>query len=507
MTAVAGVMDDLVLTNHSSVGEVGSRVAGASGEEAVRGIGSALLKRIGAQRYDLWFDRKTRLVLAGDTLMVQAANAFAANWIRGKFAGELRDAAAEVLQQAMKLEVCVDASSAVVEAGTGAGAGAWVAEAAAERGGRSGGTVEAAAWTSQSSAINPKYTLEEFVVGPSNQLAYHAAVQVAQRPGEQFNPLFLHGHCGLGKTHLLQGICQRFVRLHPGKKWLYLTGEQFTNEFLEAIKAHKTEAFRRRIRNTDLLVIDDVHFLANKKATQEEFLHTFNQVDASGKQIVLASDCAPKQIHALSESLSSRFVSGMVLRIDAPDLPTRLEILRRRVARNGWKVSDAVLMHIAQSATSSVRELEGMLLQVMAGMRLVNGGAVEAGVVMAQIADRTSMRGHGGGPVPVERIVAAVAEHFGLTSSALMGSSREKTTSTARAIAMHLARQHTGMSFPELGRAFGGKNHSTVIAACQRVEAMVAAGELLCWNMPEGAKHQAIADVIHDLEAAVRRAK
>jgi len=254
-------------------------------------------------------------------------------------------------------------------------------------------------------------------------------------------------------------------------------------------------------------VIDDVHFLANKKATQEEFLHTFNQVDASGKQVVLASDCAPKQIAALSESLTSRFISGMVLRIDAPDLPTRLEILRRRVARNGWKVGDAVLMHIAQSATSSVRELEGMLLQVMAGMRLVDAGAADAGAVMAQIRDRTAMRGQGGGPVPLERIVEAVAAHFGLAAGVLQGSSREKLTSTARAIAMHLSRRHTGMSFPELGRAFGGKNHSTVIAACQRVEAMVASGELLCWNTTEGPRHQAIADVIHDLEAAVRRTK
>jgi chromosomal replication initiator protein len=352
--------------------------------------------------------------------------------------------------------------------------------------------------------INPRYTLEEFVVGPCNQLAYHAALQVAQHPGQQFNPLFIHGHCGLGKTHLLQGICQRFARLHPGKKWLYLTGEQFTNEFLEALKNHKTDAFRKRIRNADLLVIDDVHFLGNKKATQEEFLHTFNQLDAcAGKQIVLASDCAPKQIQALSEQLSSRFVSGMVLRVDAPDLPTRLDILRRRAAKNGWQVGDAVLMHVAQSATSSVRELEGMLLQVIAGLRLINEGAPTAQSVVASIKDRTAMRG----PVPAERIVTCVAEHLCVQPSDVTGNGREKVVSAARAIAMYLARQHTGMSFPEIGRALGNKNHSTAIAACQRVEAWMAAGEIIRWTTPEGPRHQAIADILHDLEAAIRRVR
>jgi chromosomal replication initiator protein len=332
-------------------------------------------------------------------------------------------------------------------------------------------------------------------------MAFHAAQRVADHPGRQFSPLFLHGHCGLGKTHLLHGICGRFARLHPDKKWLYLTGEQFTNDFVEAIKSHKTAAFRRRIRNADLLVIDDIHFLANKKATQEEFLHTFNQVDASGRQMVLASDCAPKQIQCLSEQLCSRFVSGMVLRIDSPDLPTRLEILRRRVARNAWNVSDAVLMHIARTATSSVRELEGLLLQVVAGINLIKAGAPEAGSVMASIKERTAMRG----PVPVQRIISCVAEHFALTEDAITGGGREKTVSLARAVAMHLARRHTGMSFPEIGRAVGNKNHSTVIAACQRVEGLVSQGKLLCWNTPAGARHQSIPDILHDLEAAIRR--
>jgi chromosomal replication initiator protein len=476
----------------------GVAAGGEDADDRAGALAAALQGRIGGDRYDLWFDRKTRLTVAGDTLVVEAGNAFAANWIRGKFTEDLRAAAAAVYGRPLAVAVRVGEAMMPTPVTPAVAAAPAIAASPAAR--------PTAAAAIPGPVINPKYTLEEFVVGPSNQMAYHAAVRVAEHPGQQFNPLFIHGHCGLGKTHLLQGICQRFAKLHPTKKWLYLTGEAFTNEFLEAIRTHKTEAFRRRIRSADLLVIDDVHFLANKKATQEEFLHTFNQVDAHGRQVVLASDCAPKQIQSLSEQLSSRFVSGMVLRVDSPDLPTRLEILRRRVARNGWNVADPVLTHLAKSATSSVRELEGLLLQVVAGISLIDAGkgaGPEAAAVMASIKERTAMRG----PVPAERIVAAVAEHFSLEAGALLGGGREKTVSTARAVAMYLARQHTGMSYPEIGRALGNKNHSTAIAACQRVEGLISAGELLCWNTPTGPRHQAISDILHDLEAAIRRVK
>ncbi len=504
MVGIAHVMEDFAGTHAAYAsaadavpGMVGSPLPSGNVPESLERVGAALQQRIGAARYDLWFDRKTRLSLDGNALIVEATNAFAVKFIREKFADELRAAVQQVLER--NVEVCVRVGEAIAAVPEAMGA---PERAAVEMLAPSKATP--VSMHPGGTTINPKFTLEEFVVGPSNQMAYHAAMQVAANPGEQFNPLFIHGHCGLGKTHLLQGICQRFARQHPGKKWLYMTAEQFTNEFLEAIKAHKTDAFRRRIRGADLLVIDDVHFLGTKKATQEEFLRTFIQIDGCGMKIVLASDCPPKQIHALSDQLSSRFISGMVLRVDAPDLPTRLEILRRRVMRNGWNVSDAVLMHLAQSSTSSVRELEGLLLQVIAGIKLINSGhGAEATSILTSIKDRTAMRG----PVPTERIVTAVAEHFSIAAAALLGSGREKTVSTARAIAMHLARQHTGMSYPEIGRAIGGKNHSTVIAACQRVEGLISAGNLLCWNTPEGAKHQGVSDILHDLEAAIRRVR
>ena len=459
----------------------------------------SLQEKLGHDRYDLWFDRKTHLALVGNAMVVGATNAFFANGIRRNFSRELASAACEAAGRIVEVSVVVEETVATPAVGS---ENTYKPE-------RSPAPTAKTTDSPLQPLIHPRYTLDEFVVGLSNQMAYHAAMRVAQSPGQQFNPLFIHGSCGMGKTHLLQGICLKFAKLYPTKKWLYVTGEQFTNEFLEAIRHHKTDAFRRRIRSADLLVIDDVHFLANKKATQEEFLHTFNQVDASGKQIVLASDCAPRQIQSLSDQLSSRFVSGMVLRIDSPDVPTRLEILRRRAAKNNWNVSDAVLMHIAQNPASSVRELEGLLLQVVAGIKLIDAGAPEAATVLESIKDRTLMRG----PIAMDRIIAAVAGHFALPASSLLGSGREKMVSLARSICMYLARQHTGMSFPEIGRAMGNKNHSTVIAACQRVETQMQTGHLMCWNVPEGgngggsgegARHQSVPDAIHELEAAIR---
>lgn len=466
----------------------------SSPEDRIKG---GLRERIGEERFDLSFGSGTRFCVSNGCLKVAAANAFLVRRISSKFRTDLLAAAQDVLGPGAQVAVDVGEDMPADSRRPD--------EPAAPRHAGPAQPLHAAALRRPASAeipINPRFTLDEFVPGPSNQLAHRAACQVADFPAQQFNPLFIHGHCGLGKTHLLQGICHRFAARHPGKKWLYLTGEQFTNDFLEALAQKRASTLRRRIRNADLLVIDDVHFIAGKKATQEEFLHTFNQVDGCGKQIVLASDCAPRQIQHLSEQLCSRFVSGMVLRVDSPDLPTRLEILRRRAARHGWNLTDAVLMHIAKSAASSVRELEGMLLQVVAGISLMGTGDAAGAHVLASIRERSSMPG----PVAVEKIIAATAEHFSLTPEAITGQNREKIISVARAAAMHLARRHTGMSFPEIGRAFGGKNHSTVIAACQRIEGLIAASHVLFWNTPAGPRHQAITDALSDLETAIRRA-
>src|SRR5688500_9285433 len=215
-----------------------------------------------------------------------------------------------------------------------------------------------------------RHDLETFVRGPSNNLAYNAACYVAEFPGAQYNPLFIHGSCGLGKTHLLQGLCKRFIEHHPTKRWMYLTGEEFTNEFLSALRNNKLDAFRRKVRDLDLLVIDDVHFLGGKKATQEEFLHTFNAIEAMGRQVVMASDNHPKLIEEFGESLVNRFVSGMVVRIDPPNYATRCEILRSLARRNNLNVNEEVVGWIARRVTQNVRELEGAITRIAAVAKL-----------------------------------------------------------------------------------------------------------------------------------------
>jgi chromosomal replication initiator protein len=482
-----------------------------------------LTLRIGTERFELWFAGKARWEVLGQTLRISAASRFAAGWMRSRFLSDIGAAAAHALGRTVSLQIMVDAAGPALPARRAprvadaahaedprrhiAGSIApdtFPPKTAAQAAASAGGGAFAGALPG--GVLNPRYTLDEFVVGACNQMAYQAAVRVAAEPGRHFNPLFIHGPCGLGKTHLLQGICQRFGLKQPGRKWLYLTGEQFTNDFVEAIRTHKTEAFRRRIRSADLLIIDDVHFLAHKKATQEEFLHTFNQIDAGGKQVVLASDCPPKAIASMTENLISRFVSGMVVRVDAPDLATRLEILKRKVARNHWSVSDAMLMHLAQQPTSSVRELEGSLMQVVAGASLMGDVVAAANGADSPLGQRQAI---GNAPLAMDCIVTAVATHFDISPAQILGSSREKLLSLARALAMYLARQHTAMSYPEIGRGLGNKNHSTVIAACQRIAELMRGGELVCWQTKASGKpeprHQAITEIVHELTTVLRK--
>jgi len=211
-----------------------------------------------------------------------------------------------------------------------------------------------------------KGRLEDFVTGPSNRLAYAATVSVIDQPAGQYNPLFIHGGCGLGKSHLLQAICNGWKEKHEGLRWRYVTGEEFTNDYVFAIKAREMSTFHSRYRDVDALVIDDVHFLANKRATQEGFLHIFKTIDTVGKQIVLASDAHPKMIGHFSDSLVSRFVSGMVVRIESPDLEVRTQFLRQRSQKLGVAISDNVIRHIAENFRANIRELEGALLKVIA---------------------------------------------------------------------------------------------------------------------------------------------
>jgi chromosomal replication initiator protein len=358
-----------------------------------------------------------------------------------------------------------------------------------------------------------KLTLDTFVVGPCNELAFTAAKTVVREGHSPFNPLFFHGGYGVGKTHLLQGICHEIARLRPRSSWVYLSAEDFANQFITSLRNKKLEDFRRRIRQLDLLAIDDIHFLANKPSTQEEFLHTFNTISLAGKQVVLASDAPPKMIKQLSEKLINRFVSGMVVRIDPPDLVTRQRICEqyllkvagslpeacRAADRRGRLVGEEVVRYVAENVKANVRELEGALLKVVA-YAAIQDGPISLETARRALADHVE---HHDGVIHVPQIESAVAAWFGVHAAALHSARKDKTLSLARHFCMYLARKHTHLSFVELGQLMGNRHHATVIVACKKIEDLVTRDGELHWQGPTGNKVARARTVLAELEAAM----
>ena len=341
-----------------------------------------------------------------------------------------------------------------------------------------------------------RHDMESFVVGAGNQLAYNAAQYVAEFPGAQYNPLFIHGNCGLGKTHLLQGLCKRFAEHHPTKRWMYLTGEEFTNEFLYALRNSKIDSFRRKVRDLDLLVIDDVHFLGGKSATQEEFLHTFNSIEAMGRQVVMASDNHPKMIEEFGESLINRFVSGMVVRIDPPNFATRCQIMRTwATARSPPAQRRRDLLDRASRDAERARAGRRDHAHHRAHEAHRPAGRCVARATALGDLDRQLVA-----PVKPENILASVCEYFGLEHKDLMSGRRQRTISLARSVAMFLVRKTAKLSFPEIGLRMGKRNHSTVISACRRIEKAVTQNEQLAWTSSIGEREEEACELVQRLE-------
>lgn len=477
-------------------------------------LANAIAQRVGPQRFHVWFDNSTRLDLRQDGLEIAVPNDFISEWIGKNFTGPIQEAAHEVLGSPLPVRFHVvpelfEVNAAKRGAGKstaqpgGNGRSAQPAPQRAEPVTRSVAIVQTPRAASAPPGETPvaasprlRHQIETFVVGPSNQLAYNSACYVAEFPGGQYNPLFIHGNCGLGKTHLLQGLCRRFLELHPTKRWIYLTGEEFTNDFLTALRNNKLDAFRRKMRDLDLLVIDDVHFLGGKKATQEEFLHTFNAIEAMGRQVVMASDNHPKLIEEFGESLVNRFVSGMVVRIDPPNFATRCEVLRTLSLRAGLALNDELVSWIARRVTQNVRELEGAITRIGAHVRL---SSREPDVATAMEAlgdlDRQLVA-----PVKPDSIVQAVCDYFGIELKDLMSGRRQRTISLARSVAMYLVRKTAKLSFPEIGSRMGKRNHSTVISACRRIERAIVGNEMLVWTSSVGERSEEAPELIQRLE-------
>ena len=320
--------------------------------------------------------------------------------------------------------------------------------------------------------LNPKYTFESFVVGNANRFAHAAALAVAESPAEAYNPLFIYGGVGLGKTHLMQAIGHFIHQMDPTKKILYMTSENFTNELISAIQMKKTYEFRDKIRKVDVLMVDDIQFIAGRESTQQEFFNTFNELHNSNKQIILTSDKPPKDIQRLEERLCSRFEWGLVADIQRPDVDTRVAILREKTVQENITVDDEVLQLIASKIDSNIRELEGCLTRLVAYSTLVKE-PITIDLCERALKEVFDSRRHK--QITAELIMQTVSDYYGLTLDDMTGPTRKREITVPRQIAMYLTREMTGMSLPQIGNVFGGRDHTTVLHSCKTVEANMTA--------------------------------
>lgn len=318
-----------------------------------------------------------------------------------------------------------------------------------------------------SSRLNPRYTFESFVQGESNRFAFAAAFAVAEVPAKAYNPLFIYGNSGLGKTHLLHAIGNYVQQYWPAKRVRYVSSEVFTNDFINAIQTNTSFNFQAKYRQVDVLLIDDIQFLQGKKETQDSFFATFNALHESGKQVVITSDVSPKLLNSFDERMRSRFEWGLMTDIQAPELETRIAILRKKAESDKIRISDEILDYMAARISSNIRELEGALIRVTAYAAL-NRTQIDMPLVQAVLKDIVPLGEDGNTIAPME-IVRAVADYFKLTQEELFGKSRSQAIVVARQIAMYLCREKTSMSLPKIGALFGGRDHTTVMYAIKKV--------------------------------------
>lgn len=435
-------------------------------------VRATIAQVLGESRYQLWFGEGVRVGLDPDerTLEIGVPNGYFRDWIRDHYGGAVSDAVRELVGRPIALEFHLGDDPAAEKSKAEAVAVGPAQEAVP---GPPPAPAPIPSPTSNRPLGRPPKRLDDFVVGPSNQLAHAAAVEMGLKVGATFNPLVLHGEIGLGKTHLLEGIATAIRAKHPGLRVLHMTAEMFTNRFLEAMRGQGLQNFRTRHRAADVLLIDDVHFLAAKRATQDEFLHTYNALIQDGAAIVMTCDQHPRQVPRLANELVTRFLGGMVVRITLPDLGTRREILRSKARARGIEVPEPVLAFIAEHIRTSVRELEGALHSVIAHAVL---GGRRIDLSLARLALRDLIR-HTAPNLAMKDVERAVAQLFHIEPEQLRSEGRSRAVSYPRMLAMYLSRKKVGTPYSEIGRYFGGRNHSTVIAAEKRVESWIQSGK------------------------------
>ncbi|MEO1994407.1 MAG: chromosomal replication initiator protein DnaA [Planctomycetaceae bacterium] len=416
-----------------------------------------LQDRIGTQSFNNWFQDGVEFQLSADRVVVGCNSPFMMTWLKKRFRAEIQESAVSVLGPNVELSFEVVAQSVAGNA----------VKAGKDRGVPTDATDQSAQPRRNLSSRKPRRRfadMADFVVGPSNELAWTAAQAVGAHPG-RCNPLFLHGGVGLGKTHLLEGIYRALRRNYPACQLMFLTAEEFANHFTKAMRERSLPSFRHRFRSADILIVDDVDFLNGKMVIQEEFLHTFKQLESYGRQLILASDQHPRLFNRCSDELITRFLSGGVYRIERPELETRIEIAKRILKRLETEVTREALKFVAQRFVNSVRELEGALHSLstyshMTGNRV---GLSAAQRVLADL-ERDCVK-----VVRVPDVERVVCRIFGVAPEQLRSASKQRSVSQPRMLAMFLARKHTDAAYSEIGRHFG-RNHSTVVSAQRRVE-------------------------------------
>jgi len=431
----------------------------------------ALTERIGPDRFRRYFGSRESIEYDGGRLRVVAGSAFQAEMLSRRFGEAVRDAAASEGERG-RVEFTVRESARAAETPPPA------EQAEPPEPGPAPEHAAPPRARPPRHAATLRRSLDDFVIGESNRLAHGAALRLAEEgPGSPLSPLVFHGPCGAGKTHLLQGLARRVQELRPGARVRYTTGESFTNGFIRAVRENRTASFHAEHRRLDLLCIDDVHFLANKNATQTELLHTLNALADGGARIALVSDAHPSLIRSFSRELVSRFMAGMVVSLDPPDMALRMALTVEFGARRGVVLDREGAELIASHARASVRELEGALVRVEAVARLSE--AAGSGPVPLAVIRQALRLGAPVGParrVRAEAIIRSACERLGVEVSDVMGRSRHRRVVAARSIAALLARRLTTLSYPELAQKLGRPNHSSVVTACQRLEKQMAAG-------------------------------
>ena len=398
--------------------------------------------------YRTWFDHVEGLELNDEQFVLAVPNDFTRDWIEGHFIGLIRAAVGDTTGHERQIQLSVK-----------------------EAAGEPPAPVEGHRRESLGIGLNAKYTFDSFVIGSSNRFAHAAALAVAEAPAQAYNPLFIYGGTGLGKTHLLQAIAQ-YVAEHQGELSVrYVTSETFMNDFINALRDKRIEGFKQRYRAYDLLLIDDIQFFEHKERIQEEFFHTFNSIYEAGGQIVISSDRPPKEISTLEERLRSRFEWGLITDIQPPDLETRIAILRKKVKTDRIHVPDPkVLEFIAGRISSNIRELEGALTRVVAFSSLTGRPMTQdlAQDVLKDVFPQGEVR-----QVTIERIQELVSERFSLSLAELCGDKRSQNIVYPRQVAMYLSRELTDSSLPKIGKQFGGRDHTTVIHATSKIARMI----------------------------------